>query len=279
MSATVCNIVRAPGPIIKYCGGKTQLLPEIRRFYPEKIRHYYEPFFGGGAVFFDLRAGGWDGEATLGDANERLVRTYLGIRNDVQDVIDRLREMKYDRDVFYEERERRPEAMSDDADVAAWFIYLNRCGFNGLYRVNKSGKFNVPFGRYTNPKICDPERLIAASLALRGTEFRICDFGNTVRGAEAEDFVYFDPPYLPTSETANFTSYTASGFPWDDQIRLRDCALRLKGRGVNVLLSNAGLAPIRDLYADGFDIHEVQARRNINSDGGKRGNVTEFLIT
>lgn len=279
MIAIARNIVRPPGPIVKFCGGKTQLLPEIRRFYPEEINHYYEPFFGGGAAFFDLRARGWDGPATLGDANERLVRMYLGVRNDVQQVIESLRGMRYDRDVFYEERDRRPEVMINHADVAAWFIYLNRCGFNGLYRVNKSGKFNVPFGRYTNPTICDPEKLTAASLALRSTEFRIGDFEKTVRGAEVDDFVYFDPPYLPTSATANFTSYTVTGFSWDDQIRLRDVALQLKSRGVRILLSNAGLAPIRDLYADGFDVHEVHARRNVNSDGGKRGVVTELLIT
>jgi DNA adenine methylase len=155
---------------------------------------------------------------------------------------------------------------------------LNKCGFNGLYRVNKAGKFNVPFGRYTNPTICDADGLRACAAALHKTKLVIGDFEKTVKSAERGDLVYFDPPYVPVSATADFTGYTAGGFGFAEQERLRDCAAALKKRGVHVILSNADVPIVRKLYK-GFAIRAVSARRNINSAGGKRGAVGEVIIT
>lgn len=267
----------APKPFVKWVGGKRQLLPELRKSLPEEFGHYYEPFVGGGALFFDLRASGWRGAATLGDGNERLVRTYLGVRNDVEAVIEELRAMHYDRASYLYERGRDIDS-KEDVDVAAWFIYLNKCGFNGLYRVNRKGEFNVPFGRYDNPMICDAVGLRAASRALKRTKFLIGDFEKTVKSAEAGDLVYFDPPYVPVNTTANFTSYTRDGFTMADQIRLRDCARALIRRRVRVVLSNADVPEVRDLYRD-FNIRGVEARRSVNSKATARGKVGEVVIT
>ncbi len=278
-AAAATGGVVAPKPWLKWAGGKRQLLPELRKYMPiDDAGHYYEPFIGGGAVFFDLRARGFEGHATLGDANERLVRAYLGVRNDVEAVIETLRGSRYDKREYLRERARKVDGLEDD-EVAAWLIYLNKTGFNGLYRVNRAGQFNVPFGRYDNPTICDTEGLRAASGALRKTEMRIGDFEKTVRGAEQRDLVYFDPPYCPVSDTANFVGYAKDGFDMADQERLRDCAVRMKQRGVHVVLSNADVPAVRKLYAKGFKLHSVSARRSINSDKSARGPVGELIIT
>ena len=266
-------------PFIKFCGGKRQLLPELRRSLPAAFKHYYEPFIGGGALFFDLRASGWAGPSTLGDANERLVRTYLGVRNDVEEVIRLLKLRKYEKSAYLRARASNPELFGDDVEVADWFIYLNKTGFNGLYRVNSKGQFNVPFGRYDNPTICDAPGLRAAAHALRKTKFLIGDFEKTVKSAERGDLVYCDPPYAPVNATSDFTSYTKDGFDGKDQERLRDCALKLKARGAHVILSNADVPLVRKLYGKGFNLRKVSARRAINSKATSRGAVGEVIIT
>jgi DNA adenine methylase len=268
-----------PKPFLKWVGGKRQLIPELLKYVPAGFKHYYEPFIGGGALFFALRARGWTGAATLGDANERLVRTYLGVRNDVDEVIRHLRIMHYDKEEYLATRAHPPDASSDDTEMAAWFIYVNKCGFNGLYRVNSKGGFNVPFGRYDNPTLCDEPGLRAAAAVLKRTTLKVDDFERGVRAAERGDLIYFDPPYIPVSQTADFTSYTAGGFTHEDQLRLRDCALRLKKLGAHVILSNADVEAVHRLYAQGFVIKHVEARRNINSAGSKRGAVGEVIIT
>lgn len=270
-------------PFLKWAGGKRQLLPElyvVMRDFDSK-GHYYEPFVGGGALFFDMRATGWSGAATLGDSNKRLIRTYLGVRNDVEQVITSLKACKYEKKFFLRERARRIDDTHDDAEVAAWFIYLNKAGFNGLYRVNRKNEFNVPFGRYTNPTICDEDNLRAASRALQKTKIVDWDFERCVKSAETGDLIYFDPPYTPVSATADFTAYTAVGFGDADHVRLRDCALALKRQGVHVILSNADCPAVRQMYkaAYGFKVRAVEARRAINSDSTKRGKVGEVIIT
>jgi DNA adenine methylase len=267
----------AARPPIKWAGGKRQLLPELRKALPAKWRHYYEPFIGGGALFFDLRASGWTGAATLGDANERLVRTYIGVRDSVETVIELLKKTRYDKTFYLRERARNPDLFGDDAEIAAWFIYLNKTGFNGLYRVNRRGEFNVPFGRHDNPLICDDINLRACAKALCKTKFVIGDFEKTLKSAETGDLVYCDPPYIPVSASANFTSYTRDGFDMPDQVRLRDCAAALKKRGVHVILSNADVPAVRKLYK-GFTIRAVSARRAINSKATSRGAVGEVII-
>ncbi len=264
-------------PFVKWAGGKRQLMPEIRARAPEKFGMLYEPFVGGAAVTFALRPR----RAVIGDANEHLATAYIGVRNDVEDVIKSLKRMPYESDYYYETRSKMPDLESADPDeVAAWVIYVNKAGFNGLWRVNRKGEFNVPFGRYTNPTICDADNLRACSKALRTVNIRIGDFEKTVRSAERGDFVYFDPPYVPASATADFTAYTAGGFGYPDQVRLRDCAAKLKRRGVHVMLSNAEHPIVRKLYRGGeFKIERVRARRAINSDADGRGTVGEVIIT
>jgi DNA adenine methylase len=264
-------------PFLKWAGGKRQLLPELLAHAPGppgSRATYYEPFLGGGALFFAQRPR----RAVLADVNERLIRTYRGVRNHVDDVIALLRRYPHDRAFFYGLREKDIDPASD-AEVAAWFIYLNRTGYNGLYRVNRSNRYNVPFGRYRNPTICDEPTLRACSAALAGADLRVQDFEDVVRKARRGDFVYFDPPYVPLSATSSFTSYTSGGFGAGDQVRLRDAARRLKEKGVRVLLSNSSAPSVQALYEDGFRKVEVPAARVVNSKAERRGAVVELLIT
>jgi DNA adenine methylase len=259
-------------PFLKWAGGKRQLLPALLRHVPEKFPRYFEPFVGGGALFFTLRPR----KAVLADVNERLIRTYTGVRDHVDEVIGLLRGYPHNEKFFYKLREVDIDARTD-AEVAAWFIYLNKTGFNGLYRVNRRNLFNVPFGRYDNPTICDEATLRACSTALAETELLVADFEVVVAKAKRADFVYFDPPYVPLSVTSSFTSYTSGGFGLDGQTRLRDVALKLKKRGVNVLLSNSSAESVRDLYKK-FEITEVSATRLVNSKASGRGAITELII-
>jgi DNA adenine methylase len=260
-------------PFLKWAGGKRQLLTELLRNAPRDYSRYFEPFIGGGALFFALSPK----RAVLCDVNERLIRTYKGVRDDVERVIDLLEVYPHDAEFFYEMRERNIDA-GTDAEVAAWFIYLNRTGFNGLYRVNRDNRFNVPFGRYARPTICDKQTLRACSLALRRARLLHLDFERAVLKAKRGDFVYFDPPYVPLSATSSFTSYTSHGFGAKEQTRLRDTAVELKRRGVRVLLSNSSAPFVRDLYKKGFKVREVSALRPVNSKVTRRGAVTELLI-
>ncbi len=260
-------------PFVKWAGGKRQLLPELLRYVPERYGRYFEPFVGGGALFFELRPPA----ALLTDVNERLIRTYRGVRDDVARVIELLDSYPHDEKFFYELRDVNIDTQTD-ADVAAWFIYLNKVGFNGLYRVNRKNRFNVPFGRHKNPTICDYATLRACSLALSKAELEVADFEAAVAQAEAGDLVYFDPPYVPLSVTSSFTSYTSAGFGPASQVRLRDLALGLKQRGVHVLLSNSSAAFVRDLYQPSFTTTEVSATRLVNSKVSRRGAITELVI-
>jgi len=267
-------------PFLKWAGGKRQLAPELLARMPAKFGTYYEPFVGGGALFFALVPQLRAGRAVLSDMNTDLTVSYIGVRDDVEGVIACLKEMPYDREFYLETRGKSAQSRNhmDDAERAAWVIYTNKAGFNGLYRVNRKGEFNVPFGRYDNPTICDEPNLRAASAALKLAHIRIGDFERALRGAEEGDAVYCDPPYVPVSATADFTGYTSGGFGPADQTRLRDCALALKRRGVFVMLSNADVPAVRKLYR-GFKIERVEARRAINSKADRRGAVGEVIIT
>lgn len=264
--------ISPPKPFLKWVGGKRQLLEKIRQFCPPKFGCYHEPFVGGGAVFFDLLPE----RACLSDANVRLMRTYQGVRGEVEAVIRLLSTYPHDKDFFLDLRERAIDS-AGDAEVAAWMLYLNRTAYNGLYRVNSKNRFNVPFGRYDNPKICDPANLRACSSALSAAELRTAGFDDVLDRAERGDFVYFDPPYVPLSRSSSFTSYTEQGFDAESQVRLRDVAATLKRRGVYVLLSNSASPTVLDLYKD-FEIHHVKALRAVNSKISGRGHVVELLI-
>jgi len=264
-------------PFCKWAGGKTKLLTEILPRLPDKIKTYYEPFVGAGAVFFALANEKRFQHAVIGDSNADLMLTYTTLRSNPAGVIAELGKhvWPHSEDYYYKVRASNPK---DDAVRSARFIYLNRTCFNGLYRVNKKGEFNVPFGKYTNPTICDTETLRAASGALKNTKMLWGDFEGVVSFAMKGDAVYFDSPYAPVSETADFTSYTKEGFGYNEQERLAKIAQRLIDRGVHVLLSNADTPFVRKLYKE-FKLEEVSAPRRINSKGGKRGNVGELLIS
>jgi DNA adenine methylase len=263
----------AARPFVKWVGGKRQLLPWLLSMAPHIAGTYFEPFVGGGALFFALQPK----RAVLTDTNARLVRTYLGVRNSVDRVIQLLDTYPHDRTFFYEFRQADIDGASD-AEVAAWFIYLNKTGFNGLYRVNRENRYNVPFGRYVNPKICDEINLRRCSAALARAEVMVDDFDAVDGRARRGDFVYFDPPYVPLSATSSFTAYTADGFGPEAQARLRDTALRLKARGVSVMLSNSSAPMVRSLYADGFEVTDVLATRSVNSKASARGAILEVII-
>ena len=264
-------------PFLKWAGGKTVLLPEILQRLPQKIRTYYEPFFGGGAVFFALAAEGRFKRAVLNDRNEELMCTCATLRDFPDKVIRALDQHVYDEMHYYNVRAQDPGKLTLPSH-AARFIFLNRTCFNGLYRVNRKGEFNVPFGRYTNPTICNEPALRLASAALEGAVISACDFELAVITAGKRDAVYFDPPYVPVSKTANFTAYSKGGFGEAEHVRLRDCFALLDKQGVHVLLSNSDTPFVRKLYK-GFKIEKVRAPRRVNSKGDKRGDVSELLIS
>lgn len=266
---------RGAKPFLKWAGGKSKLLDELEARIPSSYGRYFEPFIGGGALFFHHRPE----NAVLADVNERLVRTYRVVRDDVEALIVCLQrhQENHDKDYFYAQRDQEIDAMPD-IDVAAWLIYLNKTAFNGLYRVNRKNQFNVPIGSYKNPTICDPKNLRACSELLQGVIIVTVDFRAVCDRAVKGDFVYFDPPYIPVSNSSNFTGYAQGGFGLAEQTELRDLALRLKKRGVKVLLSNSWCDQVKDLYAKGFKLHEVSAPRAINRDADKRGEVSEALI-
>lgn len=261
-------------PFLKWPGGKRQLLPELLKRIPPKYGTYHEPFVGGGALFFALAPV----DAQLGDMNPRLVKTYSTVKLSVEPLIERLQELalNHNEERFYARRAAEPVGT---LNLAAWMIYLNKTCFNGLWRVNKSNKFNAPFGRYDNPTLCDAGNLRLCSATLAGVHVQNEPFETVAMRAKCGDLVYFDPPYVPASSTASFTAYTAAGFGPKDQERLRDLALALKMRGVHVLLSNSGTPAVADLYARDFEVTQVAAKRNINSKATARGPVAEYVIT
>lgn len=262
----------APRPFLKWVGGKSQLLDQLRPLLPPMFGRYFEPFVGGAALFFAIRPP----RATLSDVNEELIDCYRAIRDDVDGVLDALVAHRYERDHYYEVRDIDPKSLSL-VERAARTIFLNKTGFNGLYRVNRAGKFNVPFGRHANPSFADEENLRSCALALRGVELLVRDFRAVLGGASRGDFVYFDPPYVPVSETADFTSYAAGGFSMRAQEELADVFRRLTEKGVYAMLSNSGAPLVRELYA-GFAIDDVYAARNVNSNAAKRGKVVEVVV-
>jgi DNA adenine methylase len=272
-------------PIVKWAGGKTRLLGELLQRIPTRFGTYAEPFAGGAALFFAL-AGEAAGKgrdrrafqrAILGDQNDELVACYRAVKRDVGAVIEALGAYKHDRDLFYVTRDRVTAGMTE-VERAARLLFLNRTCYNGLWRVNASGKFNVPFGRYKNPRILDEDALRAASRALRGVDIVHGDFLAITSKLGAGDFVYLDPPYVPLSKTAAFTSYAKAGFTAPDQERLARELHALKARGVMAMLSNADTPETRALYR-GFALTLVPVPRSINSDPLKRGDARELIVT
>jgi DNA adenine methylase len=300
----------AAKPFLKWAGGKRQLLAQLRPYYPAQFGAYVEPFLGSAAVFFDLYSRGLtDGhDVRLSDSSDDLITCYRAVRENVEQVIDELQTLEdghrsRGKPHYYEvrdgrfnplRRQLRAAGCSPDGNdrkrvaLAAMLIYLNRTGYNGLFRLNASGDFNVPMGRYDRPRICDPSTLRSVSAALRspGVSIELCSFADALAVATPGDFVYLDPPYAPLTRTARFTAYTAGGFDSEDQRRLREAVVELAARGVRVVLSNSVADEVRALYADDQGVRRaglrtllVPARRAINSRGTRRGPVYEYVIT
>jgi len=292
--------------LLKWVGGKRQLLPQLRPFYPTSFNRYIEPFFGSGAVFFDLhRAGRLQGhDVVLIDSNADLIGCYESVREAPEAVARELDALaaahaRGGRAHYYDVRDRRfnparEERRSADGriaytpELAAMLIYLNRTGFNGLFRVNASGAFNVPAGQYDRPRIADPQRLAGVAEALADSRVRLVwgSFETVDALADRHDFLYIDPPYAPVSETANFTAYTSARFDAVSQQLLQQLVVMLARRGCHVLLSNSTAGEIAALYERNADVLgaglrtlKVPARRAVNSNAARRGPVDEFLIT
>ncbi len=272
-------------PLVKWVGGKRKILPELVKRLPAKLDRYFEPFAGGAALFFHLAPQ----RALLGDANADLMDMYRAVASDPDLVIEKLRGMAgehaskaYTQDggyyYFVRENWNQHRGAWPIWSSAASFLYLNRTCYNGLYRTNKAGKFNAPVGRYTNPTICDPQRIASCAQVLAQAELWTGGYQTTTCDARRGDFVYFDPPYVPAKAGSNFTGYTAGGFGEQDHRELADLARSLVDRGVQVMLSNADVPLVRRLYK-GFKIDRVRVARSINSRGDKRGKVGEVIIT
>ena len=271
------RVVAPVSPIVKWAGGKSKILGPLLDRRPTAFRRYFEPFLGGGAVFFRLRPR----RAALSDLNPDLMNTYRCVAWHVEAVIRRLRahQRNHGQDYYYAVRERWNQGrVRSDVGRAAAFIYMNKTCFNGLYRVNQRGHFNVPIGRYTDPPICEAEKLRAAARILQRAELATGHFTDRVASAGPGDFVYFDPPYDPLTRTANFTSYTPGSFTEADQYELAQVVGDLTDRGAHVMLSSSDTPYVRKLYR-GFKIDRVAVARAINSRASARGAVPELIIT
>ncbi len=295
-------------PFIKWVGGKSQLLEEIREKYPSKIEKYCEPFVGGGAVLFDILSKFQPKEVLINDINKELINTYLQIKNNCEEMISQLLELQNvyknhtveeNKEFFYEKRNRYNELKVDsatchaeldsasgiDLEKAVLFIFLNKTCFNGLYRVNSKGLFNVPFNNAKNPLLCDEENLRNCSKLLQNVEMKVGDYKECKDFIDSNTFVYIDPPYRPLTQTAAFTSYSENGFTDKEQIELGNFITEISLKGAKVLASNSDPknADINDNFFDDlyshFEIERVSASRMVNSNAKKRGAISELLIS
>lgn len=290
-------------PFVKWAGGKTQLLPEIQKHYPQKIKKYCEPFVGGGAVLFDVLQRCQPEEILINDINAELINTYFQIKNNCEVLIEKLSElqqkykastMEENKNFFLENRKRFNELKvqtvtieneTENLEKAALFIFLNKTCFNGLYRVNKKGEFNVPFNNAKNPLLCDSENLKLCSKLLQNVQMTVGDYSSCRTFIDAQTFVYLDPPYRPLTQTAAFTSYSENNFGDKEQIELGKFVEEISEKGAKILLSNSdpkntepGDNFFDDLYSD-FTIERISASRMINSNAKKRGAVSELLVS
>ena len=286
-------------PFIKWVGGKSQLLEEIRKKYPQKIEKYCEPFVGGGAVLFDVLTSFQPKKVLINDINKELINTYYQIKNNCENLIEQLSEiqkryrnqsLEANKELFYEKRNRYNELKvngneAENFEKAALFIFLNKTCFNGLYRVNSKGLFNVPFNSAKNPLLCDEDNLRNCSTLLQNVEMKVGDYKECKTFIDDKTFVYIDPPYRPLTQTATFTSYSENGFTDKEQIELGNFITEISNKGALVLASNSDPKNTNtndnffdDLYSN-FEIKRVTASRMINSNAKKRGAINEILIT
>ena len=269
-------------PFLKWAGGKRQLLPAIKEYVPQKFSQYYEPFVGAGAVLFSLQPK----KSVINDTNRELIDCYRVIKDNPEELLELCQQhrQKNSQEYYYWLRgQDRQDDFKDRSPTerAARIIYLNKTCFNGLFRVNSSGQFNVPYGNYSNPVIADPAVIRSVSAYLNQRDVRILegDFAKAVATARKGAFIYFDPPYHPLSDTSSFTGYSVDGFGEAEQIRLKKLCDKLSQRGCQVLVSNSSASFIKELYsAPDYEIVEVKASRAINAVASKRGRINELLI-
>jgi DNA adenine methylase len=265
--------------LIKWAGGKKQLLEQFKKFFPKKIERYFEPFVGGGTVaFFLLKDHLEIKKIYLSDINQELIITYNAVKNNIENLVNLLKKykLKHDKEFYYKIRAEDVKKLTP-VQIAARFIYLNRTCFNGLYRVNSKGGFNVPIGSYQNPTICNEEDLREISKLLQKDDIVVAQFYDAVKKAKKGDFVYFDPPYYPVKKDS-FTTYTKDGFLEKEQEKLKEAFVSLDKKGCKVMLSNSDTPFIRNLYKD-YKINTVLATRMINCDGKNRGKINELVVT
>ncbi len=263
-------------PLVKWVGGKRQLMYELLNNMPKSYNRYYEPFVGGGALFFELQPD----NGYISDMNEELINFYSVVRDNVDELIASLKKHEITKEYFLKIRNMdRTEKYNQVSNVekASRFIYLNRTCFNGMYRVNSQGQFNVPFGHYKNPRILDEYNLLNCSRLLKRTQVKCGDFSHILSIVKKGDFVYLDPPYVPLSETSSFTSYTKDGFDIEMQFKLRNVCDELNSKGVMFMLSNSDTNVVKELYAE-YEIKKVYAKRHINANGYGRGKISEILV-
>jgi len=266
-------------PVLKWVGGKRQLLDVLKPLLPRRITTYCEPFAGGGALLFNLQPK----TAHVNDINKELIRVYEIIKRDVEALITALQDFKNDADFFYSvrdwDRDREKYSLLTDVQKAARILYLNKTCYNGLFRVNSAGEFNSPFGNYRNPNIVNAQTLRAVSSYLNAAAIHLTsiDYAEVLQGLPKGTFVYLDPPYDPVSNTSSFTGYAKGGFSRDEQVRLRKCCDELHRRGLKFMLSNSATDFIKEQYS-AYKITVVQAKRAINSDATKRGGIDEVVV-
>ena len=283
MKQQFSQILSTPKPFVKWAGGKRQLIPILNENLPETFGTYFEPFLGGGALLFHMLTERQSQKCSISDLNSDLVLSYTTIRDRVEDLITSLKnhEKNYQKDsksYYYSIRESNPRSQ---IEKTSRLIFLNRTCFNGLYRVNSKGKFNVPLGKYSNPNIVNEDNLRSVSHILQSSKVSInCrDFEAVLRDAKKDDLVYFDPPYQPVSDTANFTSYTNKDFTYDDLSRLAELCMDLDSKGCRVLLSNSNSKEVADMFsAKPWTVNKIRANRSINSNSKKRTGHFELLI-
>lgn len=266
---------------VKWAGGKTQLLEQYKKYYPEDFNNYHEPFLGSAAVFFHIKSLKYKPKKCyLSDTNKDLINVFNSVKRKSIELIELLKEHKNkdnNKEYFNEQREKYNKIKSG-LEKSAIFIYLNKTCFNGLYRVNSKGKFNVPFGKYKNPSIVQESKILEASKLLKDCKIVVGSFENVVKNAQKNDFIYFDPPYVPLSKTSNFTSYQKDVFLEKEQKELARVFSKLDEKECKVMLSNSDTEFITDLY-HGFNIQTVKARRMINCVGSGRGAINEIVVT
>ena len=265
---------------VKWAGGKKQLLGQFEKFFPKKIERYFDPFVGGGAVaFYLLKTHLEIKKIYLSDINEELIITYNALKNNIEELISLLKEykLKHNKEFYYKIRAEDVKKLSK-VQIAARFIYLNKTCFNGLYRVNSKGGFNVPMGSYKNPAVCSEDELREISQLLQKDDVTVKQFYDAIKESKSGDFVYFDPPYYPLNGKSSFTTYTKDNFLEKEQEHLAKTFKELDKKGCKVMLSNSDTDFIKSLYKE-YTINLVSARRMINCDATKRGVINEVVIT